>query len=67
MLQRPAFFRIRLTVSLVQTCQLQPLFWLVSGELEQNRQFFDGYHAMYPDRIIGITESHGTGDGSLSQ
>ena len=26
------------------------------GELEQNDQFFDEYHAMYPDRIIGFSE-----------
>ena len=26
------------------------------GELEQNEQFFDEYHAMYPDRVIGFSE-----------
>lgn len=26
------------------------------GELEQNDQFFDEYHAMYPDRVIGFSE-----------
>ncbi len=26
------------------------------GELEQNDEFFDEYHAMYPDRIIGFSE-----------
>ena len=26
------------------------------GELEQNDAFFDEYHAMYPDRIIGFSE-----------
>ncbi len=26
------------------------------GELEQNDQFFDEYHAMYPDRAIGFSE-----------
>ena len=26
------------------------------GELEQNEQFFDEYHAMYPERIIGFSE-----------
>ncbi|MBQ7063620.1 MAG: glycoside hydrolase family 2 protein [Firmicutes bacterium] len=26
------------------------------GELEQNEQFFDEYHSLYPDRIIGFSE-----------
>ena len=26
------------------------------GELEQNEQFFDEYHAIYPDRVIGFSE-----------
>ena len=26
------------------------------GELTQNEQFFDEYHAMYPDRVIGFSE-----------
>ena len=26
------------------------------GELEQNEQFFDEYHALYPDRVIGFSE-----------
>ena len=26
------------------------------GELEQNEQFFDEYHTLYPDRIIGFSE-----------
>lgn len=26
------------------------------GELEQNEQFFDEYHTMYPDRVIGFSE-----------
>nr|MCR4708144.1 glycoside hydrolase family 2 protein [Clostridiales bacterium] len=26
------------------------------GELTQNEQFFDEYHALYPDRIIGFSE-----------
>ena len=26
------------------------------GELEQNEQFFDEYHKMYPDRVIGFSE-----------
>ncbi len=26
------------------------------GELEQNDEFFDEYHAMYPDRVIGFSE-----------
>ncbi|MBR0153965.1 MAG: glycoside hydrolase family 2 protein [Lachnospiraceae bacterium] len=26
------------------------------GELEQNDRFFDEYHAMYPDRVIGFSE-----------
>ena len=26
------------------------------GELEQNEQFFDEYHDMYPDRVIGFSE-----------
>ena len=26
------------------------------GELEQNEEFFDEYHAMYPDRVIGFSE-----------
>ena len=26
------------------------------GELEQNEQFFDEYHRMYPDRVIGFSE-----------
>ena len=26
------------------------------GDLTQNEQFFDEYHAMYPDRIIGFSE-----------
>ena len=26
------------------------------GELEQNEQFFDEYHAMFPDRVIGFSE-----------
>lgn len=26
------------------------------GELEQNEQFFDEYHALFPDRVIGFSE-----------
>lgn len=26
------------------------------GELQQNEEFFDSYHAMYPDRAIGFSE-----------
>ncbi len=26
------------------------------GELEQNEQFFDEYHSLYPDRVIGFSE-----------
>ena len=26
------------------------------GELKQNEEFFDEYHAMYPDRVVGFSE-----------
>lgn len=29
--------------------------WYV-GDLEQNEEFFDEYHAKYPDRVIGLSE-----------